>query len=154
MTSLLQGNELDKTFITRSSAMLIDNIFISQTIHKSFDSCVLINNLSDHMPSLLNIHNQKYDNSQPLEFLYRPINNKTNIKELNCMLLTTNWSTLSQTDVNLAFHEFQNKIKIYLDTVTPLKHTIIPTHKIWREPWITKRLSNSMNKCNYLYKKS
>ena len=154
MTSLLQGNELDKTFITRSSAMLIDNIFISQTIHKSFDSCVLINNLSDHMPSLLNIHNQKYDNSQPLEFLYRPINNKTNIKELNCMLLTTNWSTLSQTDVNLAFHEFQNKIEIYLDTVAPLKHTIIPTHKIWREPWITKRLSNSMNKCNYLYKKS
>ena len=84
------------------------------------------------MPSLLNIHDQKYDNSKPFEFTYRPINNKTNIKELNNMLLTTNWSTLSQTDVNSAFHEFQNKIETCLDTVAPLWHSIIPKHKVWR----------------------
>ena len=141
------------TCITRSSATLIDNIFISQALHKSFDSCVLIKDLSDHMPSLLNIHDQKYDNSQPLEFSYRPINNKTNMKELNHMLLTTDWTTLNKMDVNLAFHEFQNKIESYLNIVAPLRHSVIPEHKIWKEPWITKGLSNSINKCNYLYKK-
>ena len=61
---------------------------------------------------------------------------------------------LHQTDVNLAFHEFQNRIESYLDTVELLKHVIIPEHKIWREPWITKGLSNSMDKCTSLYKKS
>ena len=133
--------------------MLIDNIFISQTLHKSFVSCVLINNLSDHMPSLLNIHDQKYDNSQPLEFSYRPLNNNTDMKKLNQMLLTTDWTTLNQMDVNLAFNKFHNKIESYLNIVGPLKHSIIPEHKIWKEPWITKGLSNSLNKCNYLYKR-
>ena len=106
------------------------------------------------MPSLLNIHDQKYDNSKSLEFTYRPINDKTKIIELNNMLLTTNWLTLSQTDVNLAFHEFQNKIEACLDIVAPLQHSIIPEHKVWREPWITKGLSNSMDKCTSLYKMS
>ena len=68
------------TCITNTSATLIDNVFISQTLRKSFDSCILINDLSDHMPSLLNIHNQKYDKGQPLEFSYRPLNS---IKEVS-----------------------------------------------------------------------
>ena len=47
----------------------------------------------------------------------------------------------------------QTKIKNCLDTVAPLKQCIIPEHKIWKAPWIMKGLSNSMNKCNTLYKK-
>ena len=74
------------TRITKTSAMLIDNIFVSQTLHKSFDSCILINDLSDHMPSLLNIHDQKCDNSKPLEFSYRSLNKSTNMKQLNYIL--------------------------------------------------------------------
>ena len=69
------------------------------------------------------------------------------------MLQTTDWTTLNQTDVNIAFHELQNKIESCLNTVAPLRHCVIPDHKIWKEPWIMKGLSNSMNKCNYLYKK-
>ena len=47
------------TRITKSSATLIDNTFISESLHKSFDSCVLIHDLSDHLPSFINI--QKVD---------------------------------------------------------------------------------------------
>ena len=68
------------TCITKSAATLIDNIFISHALHKSFDSCVLVNDLSDHMPSLVNIYDQKYDNSKPLEFTCRSINNKSKIE--------------------------------------------------------------------------
>ena len=122
-------------------------------MHKSFDSCILINDLSDHMPSLLNIHDQKYDNSHSLEFFYRSLNNKTNMKKLNNVLQTTDWTTLNQTDVNLAFHELETIIENCLNTVAPLKRCIIPEHRIWKERWITKGLSNSMNKCSHLYKK-
>ena len=41
-----------------------------------------------------------------------------------------------------------------LDRVTPLKHVKIPGHKIWHDPWITKGISKSMNKCLKLYKNS
>ena len=46
----------------------------------------------------------------------------------------------------------QTTIENCLDIVAPLKHCIIPEHKIWKAPWIMKGLSNSMNKCNTLYK--
>ena len=141
------------TRITKTSATLMDNIFVSQDLHKSFDSCILIHDLSDHMPSLLNIHDQKCDNSQPLEFSYRPLNKSTNMKQLNHMLQSIDWTTLNTIDVNIAFQELQTKIETCLNTVALLKQCIIPEHKIWKAPWITKGLSNSMNKCNTLYKK-
>ena len=46
------------THITKTLATLIDNVFISHNLHKSFDSCVLV-------------HDQKYGNSEPLEFTCR-----------------------------------------------------------------------------------
>ena len=92
------------THITKTTATLIDNVFISQHLHKSFDSCVLINDISDHMPSIVNIHDQKHDNSKPLEFTCRSINNETKITELNNMLSVIDWTTLHQSDVNLAFN--------------------------------------------------
>ena len=142
------------THITKTSATLIDNVFISQHLHKSFDSCVLVNDISDHMPSLVNIHDQKYDNSKPLEFACRSINNKTKITELNNMLLSIDWTILHQTDVNLAFNQLQTMIEDCLDKIAPIKHVTIPSHRIWKEPWITKGLSKSMNKCTQLYKDS
>ena len=52
------------TRITKSTATLIDNTFISQHLHNSFDSCILISDISDHMPSIVNIHDQKLDNTK------------------------------------------------------------------------------------------
>ena len=40
------------TRITSNSATLIDNVFISEKLQKIFDSCVLINDMSDHLPTL------------------------------------------------------------------------------------------------------
>lgn len=44
------------THITKTMANLIDNVFISHNLHTSFDSCVLVHDISDHMLSLVNIH--------------------------------------------------------------------------------------------------
>ena len=66
--------------------------------------------------------------------------------------MTTEWSQLHSTDVNKAFQEFQNKLHYCLDKIAPIKRQIIPSHKIWHEPWITKGLARSMDKCQQLYK--
>ena len=141
------------THITKTAATLVDNVFISQYLHNSFDSCVIINDISDHMPSIVNIHDQKYDNIKPLEFTYRSLNDKK-IIELNNLLSVIDWTTLHPSNVNLAFHQFQMKIEESMDKIAPIKCIMIPSHKIWKEPWITKGLSNSMNKCTQLYKKT
>ena len=64
------------------------------------------------------------------------------------------WSTLHHSDVDVAFNQFQLKIEESMDKIAPYKHITIPNHKVWKEPWITKGLSNSMNKCTQLYKKT
>ena len=40
------------TWITRHSATLIDNIFISELLHRNFESSILIEDISDHLPLL------------------------------------------------------------------------------------------------------
>ena len=70
------------------------------------------------------------------------------------MLLNSNWSNLNSTDVNIAFRELQQNIDHCLDVVAPLKMVKIPNHKIWREPWLTKGLSRSIDKCVRLYSAS
>lgn len=68
------------------------------------------------------------------------------------MLLTTDWTSLNKSDVNIAFSELQHRIEHCINIVASLIQVIIPNHKIWREPWITKGLSKSMDKCALLYK--
>ena len=41
-----------------------------------------------------------------------------------------------------------------MDKIAPIKHVIIPSHKIWKEPWITKGLSKLMSTCTQLYRNS
>ena len=62
------------TRITKSTATLIDNVFISQNLHKNFESSILINDISDHLPSIMITHNQSLDYTEPWEFNCRLLN--------------------------------------------------------------------------------
>ena len=141
------------TRITKTSATLIDNTFISENLHKSFDSCVLTHDVSDHLPSLINIHNQIKNTSDYLEFESRSLT-KEKISDIKTYLYNSNWSALNRNNVNIAFKDFTNIINTALDQIAPIKTTRIPCHKIWQEPWLTSGIIRSMNKSLKLYKKS
>ena len=141
------------TRITNTSATLIDNIFISQKLHNSFDACIVVHDLSDHLPSIINLHDQLTKVSGHMEFKCRSLN-KNKLESINRELRSTDWTNLNNSNVNTALDEFQSKIEDCLDSIAPLKLKKIPIHKIWREQWITKGISNSMRKCTNLYKQS
>ena len=42
------------------------------------------------------------------------------------------WTTLHQSNVNLAFNQLQTKIEECMDKIAPVKHVMIPSHKIWK----------------------
>ena len=61
------------TRITRTSATLIDNILMSQAISVIGQSCIIENDISDHLPSLVilpNVYNKK---SEPIEIMCRDL---------------------------------------------------------------------------------
>ena len=53
------------TRITKQSATLIDNIFVSLNLHKKFDSAILINDMSDHLPTLIIIETNENKKHEP-----------------------------------------------------------------------------------------
>ena len=50
------------TRITKGSATLIDDIYISNQFNYKFDSCILLSNILDHMPTLPIISQNKTKN--------------------------------------------------------------------------------------------
>ena len=55
------------TRIVQTSATLIDNIFVSSKLYQSFDSAIILSNISDHLPSLVLLKQTKLLNKDPLE---------------------------------------------------------------------------------------
>ena len=51
--------------IMQTSATLIDNIFVSGKLHQSFDSVILLSDISDHLPSLVLLKQTKILNKDP-----------------------------------------------------------------------------------------
>ena len=89
----------------------------------------------------------------PLNLYVGPLTKKK-IVLVNDLLLSSDWSTLNKCDVNIAFKEYQNITDKCLDSVAQMKQIKIPSHRVWHEPWITKGLSRSMDKCIKLYRLS
>ena len=46
--------------ITSHLAMLIDNIYVSESLHRSFESVILISDMSDHLPLIVMLKQTKF----------------------------------------------------------------------------------------------
>ena len=60
--------------VTQMTTTLINNIFISEKFHQSFDSAVLLRDILDHLPLLCLVKQTKLLDKSPLEFESRSLN--------------------------------------------------------------------------------
>ena len=67
------------TRISHTSATLIDNIYISQNLQKNFESNILVEDISDHLPCLLIAKKVQAASKEPTEYTSRKLDDK-NIK--------------------------------------------------------------------------
>ena len=142
------------TRITNSMATLIDNIFISKLLQGSFDSMILLENISDHLPSLVLMKQTKMRNKEPLNFKSRALNDNK-IKCINDELRCKDWNGILRSDnVNVNFDKFCNELNKTMDTYAPVKNVHISWKCKYTEPWMNKLIEKASNKCKHLYKKS
>ena len=77
MNLLLEHNLLSTitrpSQITQQSATLIDNIFVSERLHYNFDSCLILDDMSDHLPCLALLKQTKISDKTPLTFTSRKL---------------------------------------------------------------------------------
>ena len=54
--------------ITSHSATLIDNIYVSESLHRNFESAILLHDMSDHLPLIAMLKQTKFLNKEPLTY--------------------------------------------------------------------------------------
>ena len=56
------------TRITHQTATLIDNIFVREELHHNFESTILLEDISDHLPILTMLKQTRLLHKEPLKF--------------------------------------------------------------------------------------
>ena len=111
-------------------------------MHETHRSNVIINNISDHYPSILAIDNPDLSSVESQQVTVRKIN-ENEIAKIKNKLCQIDWNTeLTALDASEAFNKFHNKLITILDTVAPEKIINIRTrHNV---PWFTLGIKRVM----------
>ena len=137
------------TRITSHSRTYIDHIFIKSDDNTHLTPCILYNDISDHLPTVVIIDNRKK--------VIDKIRSKVRIfGERNCtkfidVCRNTNWDQLFQ-DSEDWYTTFSSKIKCIYNDSFPLK--LLSRKRQKDKPWITPGLKISIKHKNILYRKT
>ena len=141
------------TRITHTSATLIDNIFLDSRLTGQTVNKILVDDISDHLPSVLILENLNPSKRKKIEVTSRDIRPKQIEllkKELSSQLDTTTWKG----DTNEQFDLLHDIILRSIDTHCPIRVRSLSNNKFRREPWLTAGLHISCNKQKKLYQTS
>ena len=140
------------TRITNSTATLIDNIIVEQSMLDLCTSNVLVEDISDHLPSVLSISGIKTNTKENVKIISRDTR-KQNVDALLNALSKTNWSTFVTEDVNNSFTNLHTELSKLLDHFVPYKSHEINYKNLRREKWLTPGLLNSIKTSKKNYRK-
>ena len=142
------------TRITKSTATLIDNVFVSNSLHDQVWPSIMLNDMSDHLPCRVIIEN-----------MY-PLRNKTVTKEIRLIkkgkveqtikeINSVNWSTElhDRTSINSAFEYFTERVTKCIEENLPTIKINVNKKRPTR-PWLNKSLHNCITKSKKLFAKT
>ena len=142
------------TRITHHSAMLIDNIFVSEALHRNFESTILIYDMPNHLPILAMLKQTRLLNTSPVTFESRCLNDNK-LKDVNNKLIHIDWiGVLTGTTSNEKFNQFSETVERVLDSMAPIKTVRISAKRQLVEPWMTRGLEIASQNKMRLYKKA
>ena len=141
------------TRITKNSATLIDNIIVSTEYIGKIDSKILMDDISDHLPSYVKINTILENKLEPKRIENRCMKPK-NLNALKRHLSSIKWEKYMSTDINIMFDQVHTVITESVDTYLPKTIKIISPKQQIRKPWITKGILKSITYSKKLYRKT
>ena len=141
------------TRITHTSATLIDNIFLdSRSTRQTFNK-ILVDDISDHLPSVAILENLNPTKHKRVEITSRDIRPKQ-IDSLKENLTSLPNSTIITGNTNKQFDTVHKIILESLETHCPIRTHFVNNNKFRKEPWLTSGLLISCNKQKKIYQSS
>ena len=142
------------TCIMQSTATLIDNIFVSENLQKYFESAVILDDISDHLPTLALLKQTKLLDTKPLVFKSQNLS-KEKIAKIKTKLYEVDWTRhLDANNCSKNFDLFLSKVNEIIDTISSVKSVKISAKRKYVEPWMTQGLEISGCNKKCLYKKT
>ena len=131
------------------TAMLIDNIYVSEQLHRNFESMILIDDMSDHLPLVMMLKQTKLLNKEPITFTSRCLDDNK-LRKANHKLMCKDWiGLLTSTMSNTKFNQFCDTVNEVLDEIAPIKTVKISPKRRYIEPWMTKTLQEKLAEGQY-----
>ena len=122
------------TRICQNAAILIDNIFVSRKLHKYFESAIILEDISNHLPLLVLLKQTKLLDNKLIEFKSRKLDEKS-ITLIKQKLLQANWTRhLNATNCSENSDLFSSKLNEIMDLVSPLVKVNISAKRRYHEP--------------------
>ena len=142
------------TRVTHSTATLIDNIFVKRNNKFQLKSSILLEDISDHYPCLLQINSKFYciDNAE-LVLEKRKFSDKA-FASINQDLLFANWAIMYGMDVNCCYQYLLNVIQKSFDKWAPIKTIKVSKKSCFVEPWLSVKLMKLNTKSKKLFARS
>ena len=141
------------TCLTSTSATLIDNIFIDCKLLGRHLSRIKIDDISDHLPTVLILDHLVPKTNETIKIQCRDMRDCT-FNKINSELSGITWETVITENVNESFNEFHDVLCNTIDMHSPLKLKTVNIAKFWRELWISKGLQKCIGKQKLLYQYS
>ena len=125
------------TRICQNTATLIDNAFVSKNLHTYFESLIILDYISDHLPRLVMLKQTKLLDNKPIIFESRKLNENT-IMLIKQKLFCIDWTKLlNARNCSNNFNLFSSKLNEIIDFVSPLIKVKISAKRKYLEPWMT-----------------
>ena len=104
--------------ITQNMATLIDNIFVSEALHQQFESTILKEDISDHLPLVTMLKQSKILDKSPLTFRSHCLSDNK-LKSINAKLMNIDWiGKLTGTTCDEKFEQFNTVVNHVMDEKT------------------------------------
>ena len=141
------------TRITNSTATLIDNIMVSQNNCGNYVASILIEDMSDHLPTICVINSFTANIKKPLKIQCRDTRHK-NLKALLLELNEHDWTPqLTNTSPSVNMEEVHTILTSKIDKCIPSCTRLVHPRHQRKEPWLTPGLKISIDKNKRLYAK-
>ena len=112
------------TRISKTTATLIDNILISEDLQEVYNSGILIDNCSDHLPCYTTLENILLSKKAPARILGQDMRPKC-IDRLKEKLKTESWDIDDGGSVDENFNSFHNHLTDLVNHFLPITDRIV-----------------------------
>ena len=132
------------TRITKSSATLIDKIIVSQNFCGKYVGSILVNDMSDHLPTICVINSFTTVGRDQVIITSRNTRPK-NMKALRTQLINHDWSQdLIDESPSVNMKKVHKVITNIVDNCIPMNTREIKYKKLRKDPWLTSGIKMSI----------